>query len=524
MAISAESFRDKYFRRRWIFDFFADGYDFLNGRFFPPKNPEDDSEFGERWNSAYDEIKKRYIHQQIVKADGIIPDDLRHYLDIPGSESEMESPEFWMRLFVLLSAIDETASDLNYLGAASNYSSSRWANVIEHFEKNKKQLQHRADGYIVFRPRYFKQAPSQTWLDRALRDETKWKKIPHRGEYLAEHFKNLLRVFATDDCNLEFRVLRGTQDLHDLDWTNLKIGIVPLIEHLNVRTTDAQLSPGPLVLKKETSSPPTFGIQVEGMPSESCAGLCDKAEAALRYLANQGCQLVVFPEMVMPDPVVARLKNVLRELSLHEHSRPGLVLAGTFTRMVPKHSTEKPFNVAVVLNHAGEELWRQRKMQPYAMQGHEQIRFGLEKILGGKPCQENIAINDRELHVIDSPVTGLRMVVLICEDATKDPGLEVVKKLQPTLILAPVMAGPLEPTSGFGDSVGQALQKTAAIFIVNNSAALARAASKGGSPPLAIIGVPLSNVTNNYRPLETLQKLQAVPGSDVQVLIYQFPT
>ncbi len=165
-------------------------------------------------------------------------------------------------------------------------------------------------------------------------------------------------------------------------------------------------------------------------------------------------------------------------------------------------------------------------MQPYDMKRHEQAKFKLEPILDSDSCRENIAFSSRKLRVVDSPATGLRMVVLICEDATRDPGLRAVRELQPNLILAPVMAGPLEPDSGFGDSVTRALQETPAIFVVANSAALARAVwgSREGRPPLAIVGLPLLNVSNNFRPLTALRELERVPAHpSLEVLIYQFP-
>lgn len=54
-----------------------------------------------------------------------------------------------------------------------------------------------------------------------------------------------------------------------------------------------------------SKSPPTFGIRFDSAedPHNSCAELCGRAEAALRYLAAMRAQIVIFPEMVVPDPV-----------------------------------------------------------------------------------------------------------------------------------------------------------------------------------------------------------------------------
>ena len=101
------NFRDAFSRCDWIFDLFAHGFDFLNGRFIP----NDDPEFADLWDSAEDEIKRRDIAEQLVRADGGIPLGLRQYLDIPGGDVEMQSTEFYIRLFSMLSAIDRAAAE-----------------------------------------------------------------------------------------------------------------------------------------------------------------------------------------------------------------------------------------------------------------------------------------------------------------------------------------------------------------------------------------------------------------------------
>jgi predicted amidohydrolase len=321
-------------------------------------------------------------------------------------------------------------------------------------------------------------------------------------------------------------VLEAVQDFHDLNWDKLRLGFVPLIDSLNPRESDAQLTPGPLVLKKESDEPSTFGIQIDGSPEENCSELCDRAEAALRYLGKKHCQIVLFPEMVMPDPIVSRLQKVLGELALRDEPRPGLVLCGTFTRMVERYVKSQPFNVAIALNHCGQELWRQRKMQPYDMKRHEQRNFGLEPLLNSESCRESIAFTPRKLRLVDSQATGLRMMVLICEDVTRDPGLRVAHQLQPTLILAPVMAGPLVAEGGFSQKISAAQERAASIFAVANSAALARAAWKErpGNPPLALVGLPLLNVAKKFLALDVLEQTETVPGTAaMQVLYYEFP-
>jgi hypothetical protein len=103
-----------------------------------------------------------------------------------------------------------------------------------------------------------------------------------------------------------------------------------------------------------------------------------------------------------------------------------------------------------------------------------------------------------------------------------------VRDLHSSLVLTPVMAGPLEATGGFATSITQLLQDNDGIFLVGNSAGLAKAAWKHGGrtgdPPLLLVGVPLLKVPD-FRPLETISKTEKAPGPlGPEVLIYQFPS
>jgi hypothetical protein len=520
MTVTPEVFRQEYDTSEWIFDLFAHMFDFLHQRFIMPK----DGPLAARWSLESIQVEQLKLKQLIVEADGEIPAELRLYIALPGSNHDLEDEFFHMRLFCALSVIDYAAMDLNYLGAATRYTATRWARATTHIERNGKQLQAKAAGHVVFKPRYFTQPPWKEWLGRAIATN-KWTRIPPRGEYLSTYFQNLLRISKRDDCNFEISKLSYNQDFGHVDWTTLKIGIVPLIEELKVGSADAQLLPGPLLLRKETEDPSTFGIHVPTADGGACAALCERAEAALRHLAKQGCQIVVFPEMVVPEQVVKRLATALRMMEAAGQPRPVLVLAGTFTRMIPEYSSHKPFNVAVALDHRGFEICRQRKTQPYDMKRHEQQNFGLEPILNSESCRENIEFSHRVLYFVDSPVSGIRLLILICEDLAQDPGLQAIREFHPTLVLAPVMAGPLIETSGFASSLNTSLQRVPSLFVVANSGGMARAAWKKtpGNPPLALVDLPLLSVPQGFRPLEILTNIQSIPGTpSPEVLLFQF--
>jgi predicted amidohydrolase len=520
MPTQPHVFREAYHRCDWIFDLFAHGFDFLNGRFFPPKkdvvNP--------KWEEEEEQVRKRGLFGLIVHYDGQIPPELRHYIQVPGGDAELEEKDFHLRIYCALSVIDRAAADLNYLALLAGPGPSRWQNTSDHLSRNRQHLQRSAPGIIAFRPRDF-ESSGKTWCMKTLA-KGPWKEIPERGEILPNYFQNLLRVESQNDCEVDIRVTSAAQDF-EIDPSELRIGIVPLVNTLTVNTSDAQLLPGTLRIVKESDAPSTFGIRADlsTTPALSCAELCEHAERALRYLAECNCQIVLFPEMVVPDPVLVRLKNVLFELDRLGKLRPSLIMAGTFSRIVTNHSAATPFNVAVGLNGRGEELWRQRKLQPYDMKRHEQERFGLDKLFNSESCRENIEFVPRRLRFVDSRQTGLRIATLICEDATRDPGLGLVKDLQANLILTPVMAGPITNDCGF-TALDSVVQNHDAVFVVANSGGLARKAwnDPKSDPPLAMVGIPGVLPTNGFKPHELLVNPIGVPGtSNVQVFYYQLP-
>jgi hypothetical protein len=233
----------------------------------------------------------------------------------------------------------------------------------------------------------------------------------------------------------------------------------------------------------------------------------------------------MFPEMVVPDPVLKTLKQVLYDLTDQKKNRPALVLAGSFSRNPNSSSPQPPCNVAVILNGNGSELWRQKKLQPYEMKEHEQRRFGLYTLLNSNSCMEYMTYEPRVLELRDSRVNRFRMVTLICEDATRAPGLTVAKEFEANLILVPVMAGPLSEGCGFATSLDPVLNDYDAIYVIANSAGLARSAWKDpkNPVPLAVIGLPLSRI-DTHKPHVLLTEIASVPGiTDLEVLYYQLP-
>jgi hypothetical protein len=112
-------------------------------------------------------------------------------------------------------------------------------------------------------------------------------------------------------------------------------------------------------------------------------------------------------------------------------------------------------------------------MHAYTMHGYEQPKYGLNAVFGGKPRTELMEVMPRILVVCDSPVLGLRINILICEDfCQQTPGLETVRKLHSNLILSPVMAGAFDRDSGFYQTASQLVVDPECVVIVANSRAL----------------------------------------------------
>jgi len=521
MPVDSATFRTNYQRSQWIFDLFAHVFDFLDGRFFPPDQgvPYDALDREEK------EVHRLKLVELIRNQDGLIPDEVRRYLDLPGNDGDLESTACYLRLYCVLRAIDASAADVNYMAAFVTAFPGRWTNVRERIDK-KRSLHRNAPGCVLLRPHSFEKSGRDWFL--ATKSNGKWGELPTRGIDLQDYFQNLLRVQETGGCRIELHILPAVQDVA-LPSGELRIAVVPLIQSLTVAADEGHLLPGPLRLVKVSGPASRFGIHVSPAadPAHMCDELCARAEAALRHLAEWGAHIVLFPEMVVPDPVLTRLQQVLYDLADNKKPRPRLLLAGSFGRSPHGHAPQPPYNEAVVLNGDGVELWRQKKLQPYEMKEHEQKNFGLHSLLNSDSCMEDITYQPRVVELRDSKLNRLRIVTLICEDATRPPALTAARSHEANLILVPVMAGPLNDGCGFTTNLDPLQNEYDALYVIANSAGLARNAWKltksPGQPPLGAIGLPLAR-TDTHKPHVLLTEISSVSGIvDLEVLCYQLP-
>jgi hypothetical protein len=523
-------FRQAYESSNWIFDLFACGYDFLDGRY----DPDALEAFSDQYELQRQKVIDLELVEEIARADGRIPDVLSDYLSFPAGDDTCLEKEFLTRLYCVLRAIDMASEGINYLGGHTSVSPGRWFRVYQDLFVQNGELTRNANGVVALRPKALVPPKVDSWWNKAV-DKGEWEHFLERGMHFHRHFDNLIRSYDIHGCRVERKFLSPIEDIGRVDWGTLKIGVVPLIESLSKDGAKVVLQPGPLRILQEPSPEPRFTIEVEdgGDPAHCCDELCLHAELALRAFAKREVQIAVFPEMVVPDPVLAHVKAILARLRAEGNKYPALVLAGSFARPILKNDDNKPYNVAVLLNGDGTEICSQKKMHPYDMHDYERDRFGITELFTGSFSREDIAVMPRQMVFVDSPSSCTRIAILICEDsAHAKPGLRTVTELRANLVFIPVMAGALLSGRGFGKTVQQLTGDPGGLIVVANSAALAREqwAHISGpdrevpEPPLGIVGLPLANLSFNRLPLELLFTASRTEvGSGPEVLIFQSP-
>lgn len=505
-------------RGDWLFDFFAHGYDFAAIHI----NPEVEGDASADWADETRRAKSVGIEQQIIDADGSIPSGLRSYLNLP-DDSQMTERPFLLRLLCLLQAIDSASAGFSYF--APFREPGTWPVVRTVLSKGPHNLTREAGGFVLCKPSRLFPLESGVWW-REIKDAGTWTDIPERGLHHARRFVNLCRVPEPDGYELEVRVLTDAEDLRPTDWSRVRVAFAPMLERLGVSGTVAFLHPGPLQLFKNRERRFTISISPPDPPDVACEPLSTSAEAVLRFAAQQNAQIVAFPELAVPDPVLQRIKRVLLDLSRTGSRSPQLVFAGTFLRAHSSSQTGLPYNEAVILNGRGDELWRQRKLHPYAMQPYEQKMYKLNSVLGGvDACQEDVENFPRRIVVCDSPATGIRAIVLICEDGGQEmPTRQAIRVLQPNLVFNPVMAGALHENRSFVRNADGLARDPQTIVLIANSAVLPRSEDPRprAKPPVGVIAFPLL-ATSSHKTYEILRHVRKIGPARTEIVLFSCP-
>jgi hypothetical protein len=495
---------------KWIFDFFAIGFDYLSSRMYASEDILDRLASG----------SSRAFRDAISNRDGGMPASIHDFLGVPNrdwsqmTDTGLEAPDFHFKLLYVLWQIDRAALDLNYFCKGGN--KALWPSVREHLERNHLSLHRDFARRVIIRP---PPLAAKHWWSAALK--LKWS-IVERGQHLDRLFQNLIRV--PEVLGADITLLNRMPALFDRvtsEDSSFKIGIVPLVHDIRYRSVSVELLPGPLHIvphkviefAQESGSRhevSRFGIEViEGDGTQTMDFLAHRAAAATQSACDRGVEVLLFPELVVPDAVVNAISTVLRDNFQRGESTPRVTLAGTFGRA----STDgKNFNEAVILDGSGRELYRQRKMHAYKMFEYEQQKYNLVDLFQNLPRQEDFDTFPRRVTFLDSRAAGYRIVTLICEDAAQEnPGREAVAALHPTIVFVPVMAGALEKGCWCWETASLFARRPGAVAIVANSGALAKAqfAKQGRTdhPPLAIVGAPLADPAyNNVRASSCVDK------------------
>lgn len=474
----------------WIFDFFAIGYDYLASR---PSQPE----------SLLDRLAHNStpeLRQRITESDGDLPALIFSFLGVPFrrwagmSDSHLESDDFCFRLLCVLWQIDRAAADLNYFKTGA--SRTAWPRVRIHLQQSGLQL-NKDYRLVTVRPPHLE---NKKWWRAA--KKTKWNML-ERGQNLDRLFQNLARVAEVPGATFVLATqLPAIYDRLEPEKDTLKIGVAPLINDMRIGSASAELLPGPLRVLPKTE-PSKFGsaaqnlfaVEVDGTGTAAMEELAARAASATQAACDQDVDVLVFPELVVPDEVVRAISWVLQSNARRGAHTPRLTVAGTFGRL---HRNGRRYNQAIVLDGSGAELHRQRKMHAYEMYPHEQKKYGLEALFGGVPRQEDFDISPRQLAFFDSRAAGYRTAVLICEDANQpNPGRQAAAAWHATMVLVPVMAGALEENSWCWNTAEYFAADAGALTVVANSGGLPRAQyrkdSKSAEPPLAVFGAPIAD-------------------------------
>lgn len=520
------SFRNKVISCKWVFDLSAVGYDHLD--VYLQLQPDESTDPTQ--DIAKADARDRGLAERTRLAQGAIPQEVRDYLALPPSDIECRtSSEFLLRLYFTLVAIDDASEEINGFSSGAPSDDIPMAVPGAWFEEHRRLNTYRTAGRVLFRTRSFP-ADDNGWAQRSVALGER-KHLQYRGQHLYRRFENLCRVPELTGCEIDYEPIPLESDvILPRPFSQLVIGVVPLIESLSVGHSECSLVPGPLKLRVAPMEPKTCSYIITGDGEEispesadqKCAQLADRAEAAIRYLQAEGAQIAILPELVVPDSIVRRIKRVLAETNRGRHGLQ-LVVAGSYCR--GQGPNQLPYNEAIVLNRCGDELWRQRKLHAYEMHPYEQVKYGVERFFSGICAREAIATHPRTLRVRDSRLG--RLAVLICEDvAQPTPGFNNLTALQVNYVFTPVMAGALYEDRSFARQASRLAFEAAAICVVANSGTLARAEPlrEDQPPPLGIVSLPLLEVAGKTPVAMLFQDvaLPSPPGGSV--LLFRCPS
>ena len=228
-------------------------------------------------------------------------------------------------------------------------------------------------------------------------------------------------------------------DAHEVDYASLPSRYWPTLT--GTTTTAVGVAPwaeGPEDLTFATGERHASPRLISTVPKERELVHCEQAEALVRRLFESGVSVAVLPELVVSPQAVAAISDALARLAPDDRNLH-VVVCGTGLQPSETDS-ELPRNQCVVLNGSGQQLWRQDKLNHYAMDARRLVEY---QILPGATRAHVEDIRTGTRVVVRDGSLG-RMVVLICEDlAQPRPRDAVLGGLLPEWVFCPVLDGEL---------------------------------------------------------------------------------
>jgi hypothetical protein len=287
----------------WLFDLFAIGYDFIATRVTPTdldaKHPDLARVIGEPAAMRFRNL--------LVAADGGIPGRVIRFLN-PAADwehvtaDELESEAFLTRLLGLLRLIDEVAAGLNYFNFG--LSPGEWPKARAFLRSHHNVLSKNPQRRVILKPPPLDAA---NWWQSAV--AAGWQEPIQRGQFHHRLFQNLVRLPESLDHDLKHIVLRSADDAERSISSALKIGVIPLVKQIQVGSSGAKLIPGPLRIVDHP--PAEFAVEIEssGNSIADFAPMLAELENALPALCQSGSNILLLPELVVPDAVLEKVKR-----------------------------------------------------------------------------------------------------------------------------------------------------------------------------------------------------------------------
>lgn len=171
-------------------------------------------------------------------------------------------------------------------------------------------------------------------------------------------------------------------------------------------------------LDKLRQTPPPEFVSLRDPRNEEVLGI--EVEQALQEAARLETTVLIFPELAIPPRVIRRVRAFLARQKGHGH--PILTVMGLCHACPRKRGAD--VNEAVVLGPNGTELYRHRKLAPFAV-GQQY------------PCGERLQTGST-LTVLESPIGNL--VTLICLDFFHSEVLPLVNSSLANVMLVPSLS------------------------------------------------------------------------------------